>query len=176
MGNSKSNRVTDVRLRALFFAFAFAFAAFALGGCAAAQNETQASDQQMANRQYMAQVNQKMESLTERLSGFSDAVSRGDVVTMRTQADNAFKVIEGLSGIDVPSDFKEIQQDYVDGCASLKDALNAYIDLYTEIENATESQPFDYATYDERLKAIQGQYDAGIEKLKSADKKASEMK
>ena len=167
MGNSKSNRVTDVRLRALFFAFAFAFAAFALGGCTAAQNETQASDQQMANRQYMAQVNQKMESLTERLSGFSDAVSRGD---------NAFKVIDGLSGIDVPNDFKEIQQDYVDGCASLKDALNAYIDLYTEIENATESQPFDYATYDERLKAIQGQYDAGIEKLKSADKKASEMK
>ena len=101
MGNSKSNRVTDVRLRALFFAFAFAFAAFALGGCTAAQNETQASGQQMANRQYMAQVNQKMESLTERLSGFSDAVSRGDVVTMRTQADNAFKVIEGLSGIDV---------------------------------------------------------------------------
>ena len=57
----------------------------------------------------------------------------------------------------------------------LKDAMNAYIGLYSEIESATDDQPFDYGTYDERLKAIQDQYDKGIGKLQSGDNKASEL-
>lgn len=53
--------------------------------------------------------------------------------------------------------------------------MNAYIGLYSEIESATDDQPFDYGTYDERLKAIQDQYDKGIGKLQSGDNKASEL-
>ncbi len=172
---NKSKTIIRKGMRALCAACVFALSLVVLGGCTAAMqnSSTQANDQQTANRQYMTQVNQKMESLSSRLDGFSDAVSRGDLVTMRTQADNAFKVIDDLSDIDVPSDLKDIQQEYVDGCNDLKAALNAYIDLYSDIENATESQPFDYATYDERLKAIQDQYDAGIDKLKSGDEKAA---
>ena len=62
---------------------------------------------------------------------------------------------------------------YVDGANSLKDALNSYIQLYTEIDGATASEPFDWSTYDSRLQAIQDAYNAGIDKLKAADEAAA---
>ncbi len=127
----------------------------ALGGCA--QQDTAATQQQSENRQYMTQVNQSMDDLKTRLESFTDAVSRGDVVGMRTQADNAFKAIDDLNNIDVP------------------DALNSYIELYTEIDSATEDQPFDYSTYDQRIQDIKKQYDEGIGKLQSGDNKATEL-
>ena len=56
----------------------------------------------------------------------------------------------------------------------MKDALNSYIDLYTEIDSATEAQPFDWSTYADRVAQIKQQYDDGIGKLQSGDNKASE--
>ncbi len=133
------------------------------------------TEEQAANRQYMAQVNQLMDDLDDRLDQFDDAVSRGDVVTMRTQADNAFSVLDQLSNVTVPDSLQEIQTDYVNGCNSLKDALNSYIDLYTEISSATSAQPFDYSTYDSRLAAIQSTYNDGIASLQAGDQKAAEL-
>ena len=78
---------------------------------------------------------------------------------MRTQADNAFKAIDDLNNLNVPDALKDIQKEYVDGTADLKDALNSYIDLYTEIDSATEEQPFDYSTYDQRIQDIKSKYD-----------------
>ena len=143
----------------------------ALAGC---QQRGSAVDQdQLDRRQYMSQVNQAMDELQTRLESFSDAVSRDDVVGMRTQADNAFKALDELNGIEVPDALKDIQTDYVDGTNSLKDALNGYIDLYTEIESATDVQPFDWSTYDQRIADIQAKYDAGIDKLKKGDETAA---
>ena len=39
----------------------------------------------------------------------------------------------------------------------MKDALNSYIDLYTEIDSATEAQPFDWSTYADRIAQIKQQ-------------------
>ena len=144
----------------------------ALAGCTS--QESAATKQQSENRQYMTQVNQTMEDLQSRLDGFTDAVSRGDLVGMRTQADTAYKALDELGKLNVPDDLKDIQQEYVDGTNKLKDALNAYIELYTEIDSATEAQPFDYSTYDQRIADIKSQYDEGIGKLQSGDNKASE--
>ena len=91
------------------------------------------------------------------------------------QADNAFKAIDDLNNLNVPDALKDIQKEYVDGTADLKDALNSYIDLYTEIDSATEEQPFDYSTYDQRIQDIKSKYDEGIGKLQSGDNKASEL-
>lgn len=77
-------------IRALAAVCVSAMLAVALSGCMQ-QTANQANDQQSENREYMTQVNQKMDDLDSRLSDFVDAVSRGDVVTMRTQADNAFQ-------------------------------------------------------------------------------------
>ena len=169
---SKISKATGRRFLALCAACVFTLAVFSLAGCSTSQN-SQVNEQQTANRQYMTQVNQKMDALTTRLSSFSDAVSRDDLVTMRTQADNAFKVIDELSSLDVPNDMKDIQEGYLDGCTDLKDALTAYIELYSDIESATDAQPFDYSTYADRLQSIQDQYDAGIEKLKAGDESAT---
>lgn len=144
----------------------------ALGGCA--QQDTAAAQQQSENRQYMTQVNQTMDDLKSRLESFTDAVSRGDVVGMRTQADNAFKSIDDLNKLEAPEDLKDIQQAYVDGTGTLKEALSSYVDLYTEIDSATDEQPFDWTSYDERIGEIQSQYDAGIAQLEEGDQKAAE--
>ena len=57
-----------------------------------------------------------MEALQTRLNGFSDAVSRGDVVTMRTQADNAFKALDELGVAKRrPMPSKDVKQCYIDG-------------------------------------------------------------
>lgn len=144
----------------------------ALGGCA--QQDTATAQQQSENRQYMTQVNQTMDDLKSRLESFTDAVSRGDVVGMRTQADNAFKAIDDLNGLEAPDDLKDVQQEYVDGAAKLEEALSEYVSLYTEIDSATDAQPFDWASYDDRVAQIQSLYDEGTGKLQSGDNKASE--
>lgn len=159
--------------RLLVIALFGALLAMSLGGCMA-QNNT-VNTQQTENRQYMSKVNQSMEDLTNRLDSFNQAVSNNDLVGMKTQADNAFKAIDDLNALEAPEALKDIQTAYVDGCTDLKDALSLYVDLYTEIESATEEEPFDYSTYDARLKEIQDKYDSGIDKLEEADKKANEM-
>ena len=78
---------------------------FALAGCTAPQasNQTEGEDAPMTSSQYMAQVNQAVEELNERLQSFNDAVSRQDPITMRTQADNAFSTLDKLAAIEAPT-------------------------------------------------------------------------
>lgn len=166
----KMKRSTFIRLVGVLCAAALMGAA--LTGCM--QQDNAAAKQQTENRQFMTQVNQSMDDLKSRLSSFTDAVSRGDVVGMRTQADNAFKALDELGKTQPPDDLKDIQQAYVDGTNKLKDALNAYIELYTEIDSATAAQPFDWSTYDKRIADIKKTYDDGIGQLQSGDNKAQE--
>ena len=70
---------------------------------------------------------------------------------------------------------KDLQKGYVDGCTALKDALNGYVDLYTEIDSATEEHPFDFGTYDDRIKAVQDKYNEGVNALKAADEEALKL-
>ena len=155
-------------------AVAGALGASVLGGCVAQQTSA-VTEAQSENRAYMTQVNQTMETLKDRLTSFSDAVSRGDVVTMRTQADNAFKALDSLSSQDAPDALKDVKQQYVDGCTSLESALSDYVTLYSEIDSATDEQPFDWSTYDQRIAAIQSSYDSGIAKLEAGDKTAADL-
>lgn len=144
-----------------------------LAGCMSPN--TGATDQQQANRTYMTKVNLAMEDLNSRLTSFDEAVARGDAVTMRTQADNAFKAIDDLAAIETPDAMKDLQKNYVDGCNTLKDALNDYVALYTEISSAAEDRPFDFGTYDDRIKSVQEKYNKGIDQLKAADEEALKL-
>jgi soluble cytochrome b562 len=154
------------------FALVCTFAVFALvlAGCS-----TQSSDQekqQQANRDYMTQMSQKMDELNSRLETFNEAVSNNDVVAMQTQADNAYKIIDEAEKLEAPSALSDIANNYNEGLSSLRKALDAYIDLYTEINSGS----FDWDTYDSRLSDVQKLYDDGISKLEEADKAASEAK
>lgn len=164
-------RATIVRV--LTLALSAALAAVALAACMPQANT--ANEEQKANRQYMAQVNQTMDDLSDKLEGFTDAVVRGDVVTMRTQADNALKVLDELEALEAPEVLADVKAGYVEGCASLREALRAYVDLYTEIDSASDAQPFDFSNYGTRLKEIQKAYDEGIAKLQETDAKAAEL-
>lgn len=161
-----------VKISTLLCIAALSSALFA--GCA--QQQTTAEQQaQSDNRAYMSQVNQSMEELQARLTSFTDAVSRKDVVSMRTQADNAFKTLDSLSSQEAPDALKDVKDKYVSGCNSLKTALSDYVTLFTEIEAATDDKPFDWSTYDNCLSEIKTVYDQGISDLKSADETVASL-
>ena len=124
---------------------------------------------------HMTKVNQAVEELNTRLGEFDEAVAQESVVNMRNKANSAFEAIDALAAIDTPDAMKDLQTNYVDGCNKLKDALNSYIDLYTEISSATEEAPFDFSAYDGRVKEIQDAYNEGIDKLKAADEEALKL-
>ena len=150
-------------------------ATLAIGALAGCTGQTAGSEQQDVNRQYLSQVNQVMDDLETSLASFTDAVSRNDVVGMQTQAENALSKLDSLDSIEAPEELSEVQQSYQDGTAQLREALSSYVALYTEISSATESQPFDWSTYDARLAEIQDKYDAGIDALEAGDKAAAEV-
>ena len=120
-------------------------------------------------------IMQAVEELNTRLGEFDEAVAQESVVNMRNKANSAFEAIDALAAIDTPDAMKDLQTNYVDGCNKLKDALNSYIDLYTEISSATEEAPFDFSAYDGRVKEIQDAYNEGIDKLKAADEEALKL-
>ena len=129
---------------------------------------TGSADVKQQRRAYMSQVNETMAQLREDMVPFKDAVSRGDVVDMKAQAENAYKTLDKFAAIKPPEELAEVHQLYVDGTGKLREALDAYITLYTEIQGGS----FDWSTYDKRKDEIQKLYDEGVQKLEAADKAA----
>ena len=148
-------------------ACAIALSGTMLAGCANGVNS--ASSEQQAARTYMSQVNEAMEELGEGLDSFVAAVSRNDLVNMRTQADNAYKALDKLDKLEAPDAYKDVQKHYVDGTGKLREALDGYITLYTDMNGAS----FDQSTYDSRVADIQKLYNEGVEELEAGDKAAS---
>ena len=111
-----------------------------------------------------------MEELDSSLDGFVDAVSRGDVVNMRSQADNAYKTLDKLESIEVPDAMADIQESYVEGTSKLREALDGYIELYTDASNPG----FDWSGYDKRIAEIQKLYDDGVAALEAGDEAAAQ--
>ncbi len=144
-----------------------------LVGCAGIEQNSEEAKAQAENRQFMSDVNAIMEELSQRFGSFNDAVSRGDVITMRTQADDAFKVLDNLESLEAPEVLQDVKQGYVDGSKQLKDALNAYIALYTDL--AANPSAVSTDAYKERLASIQDTYDQAVEKLKSTDEAATQL-
>ncbi len=160
----------NARLVALISAIALVV--MMLGGCGVEQNAENA-EAQASNRAYMAKVNQIMDELSSKLDQFDDAVSRGDTVTMKTQLENAMTSLDNLENLEAPEVLSDIKDLYVEGCTSLKDALESYVDLYTEIETSADS--FDYSSYEDRIADVQERYNEGISKLEEADAAATEL-
>ena len=151
------------------FGFAVALCV-ALSGCAPGAS-TSGTEVQQANRAYMSQVNETMVELGDELQAFVDAVSRDDVVNMRTQADNAYKTLDKLDDLKAPDDLADIKTDYVDGAKKLREALDAYIELYTsssKAEDGVETEEFNA-----RIAEIQKLYDEGVALMQKGDATAA---
>ena len=141
----------------------------ALAGCGNTGGTTATTEQQ-ANRTYMSQVNAIMEKLDGKLGVFVDAVSRNDLVNMRTQADDALKTLNELADIEVPEALADIHKKYVDGSKKLSEALNGYVVLYTDMASGA----IDQVSYADRLAEIQTLYDEGVKLLEEGDKLAAD--
>ena len=139
-----------------------------MAGCAS--GGIAADEEQQANRAYMSQVNQTMEELGSDLDGFVDAVSRGDIVNMRTQAQNAYKTLDKLEALEAPEAMADIHESYLTGTSKLREALDEYITLYSD----ASSSSFDWDTYDKRIAEVQRLYDEGVDALKVADETAAD--
>ena len=158
---------TATKLIALAFALVLAFAA--LAGCANTGG-TSATPEQQANRAYMSQVNAIMEELGAGLDSFTDAVSRNDLVNMRTQADDAFKSLDKLADLEVPDDLTDVHEKYVAGTSKLREALEGYIALYADMNSGS----LDQVAYEDRIAEIQKLYDEGVKLLEEGDKLAAD--
>lgn len=149
----------------------------ALAGCTQpldAQSSSQA-EEAPTSRSFMANVNEASAELSDRMSAFTDAVSREDLVSMQTQADAAFAIIDQISQLECPEELNDLKQRYVDGCTQLKDSLNAYLQLYLEMDTASAREPFDYGSYADRIAQVQQTYDDAVQTLQDADSAATEM-
>ena len=140
----------------------------ALAGCSTAATSVDSAQQE--NRSYMSKVNEVMSELGDDLESFVGAVSRNDVVNMRTQAKNAYRVLDSLESIEAPESLSDVRQKYIDGTAKLREALDGYIELYTEAESGV----LDQSSYADRLAKVQSLYDEGVGLLKQADETASQ--
>lgn len=165
--------------RMLAAALAAAFVCnFALTGCSQSMFPAEPASEEDAgptSRSFMASMNEAADTLQEKMGAFTDAVARQDLVSMRVQADAAYAIIDDMAAIEAPDELKDLQQKYIDGCGELKNALNGFMELYTEIDSATTRNPFDYSTYADRMAQLQGQYDAAVQALQEADQSATEM-
>ena len=156
---------TDTKVKRLGIAVCASALCIALVGCASPAG-TSGTDAQKANRSYMSQVNEAMVELDENLDQFVSAVSRNDIVNMRTQASNAYQVLDELAAIEAPDELKTVRDSYVEGCDKLRRALDEYIALYTEISKADY---VDKSAYDARIAQIQALYDEGVAALQKGD-------
>ena len=138
-----------------------------VAGCAPASSSLDSAQQ--GRGAYMSQVNSLMEKLNTDLDSFVDAVSRKDLVNMRTQADNAYKAIDDLAAIEPPEELSDVHQKYKDGTAKLREALDKYITLFAEVNGDS----FDQSTYEKRIADIQVIYDEGVDLLKQGDEAAA---
>lgn len=159
-------------------AFICSVCMIAISGCSAQQqssSDASAEDKPLTSSEYMAQININVEELNDRLQSFNEAVSREDAITMRTQADNAFAVLDKMAAIEQPEELNDLRDQIIKGADQLKMALNSYVTLYTEISSSSSTAPFDYSTYADRIAEIQDQYNEGVQTLEDADKAATEL-
>lgn len=137
-----------------------------LGGCSGTGRTSTLSQEQIDNRAYMSEVNQTMAALDEKLDAFVDAVSRGDAVGMKTQADRALAEIAALDGLEVPEGLADVGESYKAGCAKMKEALLGYMELLNGSDVSSISA--------EALASVQASYNEGAAALQDADQKAAE--
>jgi flagellar basal body-associated protein FliL len=144
-----------------------------LAGCGSTDQaaSSSSSDGASANREYMSNANTIIEQLQDNLNDFSDAVSDDNLVSMKAAAKKAYQNIDSFKQLKPTDTLKPVHNEYVKGCDDLKDALEQYIDLFSDQKKSklTDQQ------YKDRLKKIQDKYNSGMDHLKEGDKKATSL-
>lgn len=145
---------------------------FALAGCTSVDGSNPDDDPPAAqNRQYMAQLNQQMDSLQDTMNQFQDALGKSDTVTMRARAQDVSKIVQDVNTADAPDKLGDVKNEYAQGLSTLDQALNSYVDLYTQQQSGQITQD----QFNDQVQQIQQTYDQGVDQLKTADKDVSDI-
>ena len=144
-----------------------------LAGCSSGGtvSSSSSSDSASANRDYMSNANTIIGQLQDNLSDFSDAVANDDLVSMEAAAKKASSSIDDFKKLQPTDTLKSVHQEYAKGCDELKEALDEYIDLYSDQKKSKLSS----AEYKSRLKKVQDKYNSGMSHLKEGDKPATSL-
>jgi hypothetical protein len=134
-------------------------------GCASTAAQTADDSAAAQNRQYMATLNQQVSDISTATDSFQKAVADSDVVTMQAQVTAIDKTIDDIKNTDATDRLQAVKDDYVDALCTLDDAMKAYVQLYTDVQNGQVSD----ADYQQRLSDVQSAYNSGVEKMKAAD-------
>ena len=124
---------------------------------------------------YMVDLNDRIVRLQAKLDEFAEAADEGRISAMQTKAQEAYEVLDEMADLEAPDDVSDLQDQYDDAASQLKGALEAYMTLYTEIYDSTQTGGFDYSTYSQRIEEVQKQYDDALTALEEADKQATKM-
>lgn len=143
--------------------------ALALCMLVACANQGQSAEQQQqaANRAYMSSINKIAAELQDEMNGLSASIAAGDKVTIISKAKDALAVLDKIEKLEVPEALADVHGHYAAGCASLREALEGYVDLYANGAGMSN------ASYSSRLSEIQDLYNAGLAELKQADELAA---
>lgn len=156
---------------------ALLFASLALAGCSfPGANET-ADENAAANRQFIAQLNNKTNELGSVLSTFQEAVSQKDAVGMKAASSSAEKIIEAVKAMEAPKpsagartkdsseDLNNVKDLYAEGMSELNAVMNDYADLYAGVVAGSLNKQ----AFDRKLESVQASYEHAIEQLQTAD-------
>ena len=154
-----------------------AVAALALGGCAEHSDST-TNENAAENRQYMAQLNQKTDELSDVLSQFQAAVSSSDTVGMEAAAAKADKIVESVKALNPPTSEQSetatlaaVKDLYVEGLEGINVAMKDYARLYGNVAAGSVSKE----DFDRDLAAVQQSSNAAVEKITAADKELTDL-
>lgn len=146
-------------------------AALALPGCVAASEQVSTDEHAAEHRAYMAQLGNQAKEIDAVLNQFQSAVGAKDVVAMRAATAKAGDIVAAVATTEAPEKLAETKDSYVAGLEQLQQALEAYTQLYADVEAAVVNEN-DFSV---RLAEVQSAYDAGVEAVKAADDKAVEL-
>ena len=135
-------------------------------GCAPAETT---EDNAALNRAYIATANTAMMQVNADLEPFTAAVAAEDVVTMEQAATKVYRDFDQFKATTPPKDMEDIHKEYCAGCDDLKQALQSYVSLYKDAQNA------DVDDINKALEQVQEQYDSGIAHLQAADKMVTSL-
>ncbi|MDO4442537.1 MAG: hypothetical protein Q4B69_01510 [Slackia sp.] len=169
------------------FALAAALMSMALVSCGGEPKK----DPAQLNREYMASVNSISTEASDALASFNEAVSAGDIASMRLAASDAAKKLEKISGLTAPEPLAQVHEEYKAGAADLTAALSGCVEAYATLQNDAAQEPevqtktqgtgknqvqvqetvsnIDPAAFAAQIEEVQALYDSGIKHLSDAD-------
>ena len=166
---SKNVKKTLFIIVVLSVSLVMAFGLSACGKSSAPENSNDKEKQQTSA--YMSSLHIFTNEFKNLLNDFQGDIKDKKVDSMKDKLSRTDKAIDEFGHIEVPEQCKEVHQMYTDAFNKLQQALKDYVNLYSEIDDNN----YESSQFKTKVEPIKTAYNEGVELLKQADKKSSEL-